>query len=193
MSAPKYDTSNYDAAANKYKELQDKYSGEGAYKQAEAESYDTAKQHAGEIAQTVAENAGGTAGANAQAAARSAGMSRSKAIATGAQMSGNAAANAYGNTYNNAYNNAYTSNLNARLTSNQNAINNQEKLMGMEQQKDTNKYNSDSNRYSAGMGLAGGIFNGIANALSDETKKNISDKTPGDRCDELLKRLRGEK
>ena len=187
MSAPKYDTSNYDAAANKYKELQDKYSGEGAYKQAEAESYNTAKQHA------VAENAGGTAGANAQASARSAGMSRSKAIATGAQMSGNAAANAYGNTYNNAYNNAYTSNLNARLTSNQNAIDSQGKLMDMEQQKDTNKYNSDSNRYSARMGLAGGIFNGIANALSDETKKNISDKTPGDRCDELLKRLRGEK
>lgn len=191
MSAPKYDTSNYDAAANKYKELQDKYSGENAYKQAETESYDTAKNHAGEIAQTVAENAGGTAGANAQAAARSAGMSRSKAIATGAQMSGNAAANAYGNTYNNAYNNAYTSNLNARLASNQNAINNQANLMGMEQQKDTNKYNSDSNRYSAGMGLAGGILNGIAN-VSDETQKDITEKTPADRCNELLKRLRGE-
>lgn len=192
MSAPKYDTSNYDAAANKYKELQDKYSGENAYKQAETESYDTAKNHAGEIAQTVAENAGGTAGANAQAAARSAGMSRSKAIATGAQMSGNAAANAYGNTYNNAYNNAYTSNLNARLASNQNAINNQANLMGMEQQKDTNKYNSDSNRYSAGMGLAGGIFNGVASALSDETQKDITEKTSADRCNELLKRLRGE-
>ena len=191
MSAPKYDTSNYDAAANKYKELQDKYSGENAYKQAETESYDTAKNHAGEIAQTVAENTGGTAGANAQAAARSAGMSRSKAIATGAQMSGNAAANAYGNTYNNAYNNAYTSNLNARLASNQNAINNQANLMGMEQQKDTNKYNSDSNRYSAGMGLAGGILNGIAN-VSDETQKDITEKTPADRCNELLKRLRGE-
>lgn len=192
MSAPKYDTSNYDAAAEKYKELQDKYSGESAYKQAEAESYDTAKNHAGEIAQTVAENAGGTAGANAQAAARSAGMSRSKAIATGAQLSGNAAANAYGNTYNNAYNNAYTSNLNARLASNQNAINSQANLMGMEQQKDTNQYNSESNRYSAGMGLAGGIFNGIASALSDETQKDITEKTSFDRCDELLKRLKGE-
>lgn len=192
MSAPKYDTSNYDAAAEKYKELQDKYSGESAYKQAEAESYDTAKNHAGEIAQTVAENAGGTAGANAQAAARSAGMSRSKAIATGAQLSGNAAANAYGNTYNNAYNNAYTSNLNARLASNQNAINSQANLMGMEQQKDTNQYNSESNRYSAGMGLAGGIFNGIASALSDETQKDITEKTSSDRCDELLKRLKGE-
>lgn len=192
MSAPKYDTSNYDAAAEKYKELQDKYSGESAYKQAEAESYDTAKNHAGEIAQTVAENAGGTAGANAQAAARSAGMSRSKAIATGAQLSGNAAANAYGNTYNNAYNNAYTSNLNARLANNQNAINNQANLMGMEQQKDTNQYNSESNRYSAGMGLAGGIFNGIASALSDETQKDITEKTSSDRCDELLKRLKGE-
>lgn len=192
MSAPKYDTSNYDAAAEKYKELQDKYSGESAYKQAEAESYDTAKNHAGEIAQTVAENAGGTAGANAQAAARSAGMSRSKAIATGAQLSGNAAANAYGNTYNNAYNNAYTSNLNARLASNQNAINSQANLMGMEQQKDTNQYNSESNKYSAGMGLAGGIFNGVASALSDETQKDITEKTSSDRCDELLKRLKGE-
>lgn len=192
MSAPKYDTSNYDAAAEKYKELQDKYSGESAYKQAEAESYDTAKNHAGEIAQTVAENAGGTAGANAQAAARSAGMSRSKAIATGAQLSGNAAANAYGNTYNNAYNNAYTSNLNARLASNQNAINSQANLMGMEQQKDTNQYNSESNRYSAGMGLAGGIFNGVASALSDETQKDITEKTSSNRCDELLKRLKGE-
>lgn len=192
MSAPKYDTSNYDAAAEKYKELQDRYSGEGAYKQAESESFDTAKKHAGEIAQTVAENAGSTASANATAAARSAGMSRSKAIATGAQMAGNASANAYGNTYGNTYNNAYNNNLTSRLNSNQNAINNQTKLMDMEQQKDTNIYNSESNRYGAGMGLASGLLSGAATAMSDETKKDIYDKTSSDRCDELLKRLRGE-
>lgn len=191
MSAPKYDTSNYDAAANKYKELQNKYTGDSAYNKAESSAYQAAKRNASEVASRAAENAGSTASANATAAARSAGMSRSKAIATGAQMAGNAAANAYGNTYGNTYNNTYSSNLTSKLGANQNAINSQNQLMGMEQQKDTNKYNSDSNKYSALTGLASGALTAAAMAMSDETKKNISDKTSSDRCDELLKRLIG--
>lgn len=176
MAAPKYNSSNYDSAAAKYSELQDKYTGENGW--------NSARSQAKESAQEVAEQAGGVAGANAQAAARSAGMSRSKSIATGAQMSGNASANAYGN--------AYNSSLNSALANNQNAVNSQAALMQMQQQKDTNNYNSESNRYGAAMGAVGGVFNGVASALSDENEKEITERTSSDRCDELLAKLRGE-
>lgn len=176
MSAPSYNTSNYDAAANKYKALQDKYSGEAGWNLAEKQSQASADK--------IAANAGSTASAEASRAARSSGMTRGQAAAMGASQGALAAQNSYGNAYANARSQA--------LQNNQNTINNQTNLMNMEQQKDTNRYNSSVNKYSAGMGIAGGIFNGIAGALSDETKKDITEKTPNDRCDELLKRLRGE-
>ena len=179
MSAPSYSSSNYDAAADKYRELQEKYTGENGW--------NLATKQATEQAQLQSAQAGQVAGANAQGAARSAGMSRSKAIATGAQASGNTTAN--------IYNSAYNTGLSGSLQNNQNAINSQGTLMGYEQQKDTNKYNSDSNRYGAAMGAVGGVFNGIASALSDENLKCVQDKTDNveARRQELLARLRGEK
>ena len=177
MSAPKYSSSNYDAAADKYRQLQDKYSGENGW--------NLATRQATEQAQKQSAQAGQVAGATAQGAARSAGQSRSKAIVTGAQASGNASANTYGS--------AYSSGLNSALQNNQNTINSQGTLMGYEQQKDTNKYNSDSNRYGAAMGAVGGVFNGVASALSDEGLKDVTEKTDVDaRRAELLARLKGE-
>ena len=175
MSAPSYDSSNYDAAAEKYKQLQDKYTGENGWNLAQSQATESAKD--------VAAQSGQTAGAQAQGAARSAGMSRSKAIATGAQASGATSAN--------AYNSAYSTGLSNSLQNNANTVNAQGNMMNSEMQKDTNEYNSKAAKWNAGMGLAGGIFNGVASALSDENKKCVKDKSHSDRCDELLARLRG--
>lgn len=179
MSAPKYSSSNYDAAATKYKQLQDKYSGENGWNLAESQ--------ASKSADTIAANAGSTASSEASRAARSSGMTRGQAAAMGASQGALAAQSAYGNAYTNARSQA--------LQNNQNTINSQGTLMGYEQQKDTNKYNSDSNRYGAAMGAVGGVFNGIASALSDENLKCVQDKTDNveARRQELLARLRGEK
>lgn len=178
MAAPEYSSSNYDAAATKYRELQNKYTGENGWKLSE----DQASESAGKVAA----NAGSTASAEASRAARSSGMTRGQAAAMGASQGALAAQNAYGNAYSNAKTQA--------LQNNQNTLSSQDTLIKGGQDKDTNKYNSDSNRYGAAMGAVGGVFNGIANALSDENLKCVQDRTDNveARRQELLARLRGE-
>lgn len=175
MSAPSYESSNYDAAAKKYQDLQDKYTGEAGYALAEKQAQNSAE--------TVAANAGSNASAEASRAARTSGMTRGAAAAMGAAQGANASAN--------AYNSAYTNARAQSLQNNANTVNAQGNLLSSEMQKDTNKYNSDSAKWNAGMGIAGGVFNGIASALSDENKKCIKNKSHSDRCDELLAKLRG--
>lgn len=173
--APSYDSSNYDAAAQKYKELQSKYSGEQGWNLAQSQATTSANQ--------AATQAGQTAGAQAAGAARAAGMSRAKAAMTGASIAGNTTANSYGGLYNSA--------LSAANANNKSAIDAQNALMAGEQQKDTNKYNAQAAKYSAEMGAWGGFLGGAAKALSDKVEKKISVGTSPDRCDELLKKLRG--
>ena len=169
MAAPEYSSASYDAAANKYRELQSEYTGDTGFKKADTQAKQTATEQA--------VNAGSIAGSQAASAARTAGMSRSKSAALASQ----AAANGTLNSYNNAYNSAMANSLN----NNQNAVNSQSQLMQLEQQKDTNRYNSEANKWGAGMGVVG-----VANALSDENKKCIKSKTDvSSRCDELIERL----
>lgn len=176
MSAPSYDSSNYDAAAKKYKTLQDKYTGESGWNLATNQAETAARKQSAQ--------AGNVAGASAQGAARSAGMSRSKAIATGAQAAGSSALQTYGNSYN--------SNLSGALQNNSNTLNAQGNLMDAERQKDTNNYNSEAAKWSGTMSAIGGAWNGVASAVSDENKKDISEKSnTSARCDELLAKLKG--
>lgn len=174
MAAPSYSTANYDAAANKYKELQEQYTGDAGYKKADTQAKQTAREQA--------VNAGSVAGAQANSAARTSGMSRSKSAALASQAAANGTLNSYNNAYNSAMSNA--------LANNQNTVNAQSQLMQTETQKDTNIYNGEANKWGAGMGVVGGIFNGAANALSDKNEKCIKSKTDiNSRCDELIARL----
>lgn len=177
MSAPKYSSSNYDSAAARYQQLADKYSGENAYKYA-----DTAARQA----QVQAKEAAESEGAAAQNLARNAGYSRAKAAQAGAA--------ARASSYKNNYSNSYANTLSNIQTANSNALNAQQALLQGASQKDSNKYQSNSNRYGAAMGAVGGVFTGAANALSDESKKVIYAKTDCDkRREELLSRLKGGK
>lgn len=182
MSAPRYSSSNYDSAAAKYEQLAKKYSDT---------DFSVNQMTAAEQARSQAKGAAESEGAAAQNLALNAGYSRARAAQEGAA----ARANSYKNNYSDSYNNAYGAmrdNKNALMQQWNTRLNTQGALLNGAAQKDSNKYQSDSNRYGAAMGAVGGIFTGAANALSDETMKDITAKTDCDRRrEELLARLRG--
>lgn len=185
MSVPKYSSSNYDSAANRYTELSKQYSGLDMT----VDPMQAAKQ-----AQNQAKGAAEAEGAAAQNLARNAGYSRARAAMAGATAQSNAYKNAYGNSYNNAYS-AMQNNKNAQAQQKMNLLNSQQALMQGAAQKDQNKYTSDSNAFGAKMGAIGGLLNGVASVIpSDERTKDIKKKTDVNaRRDELIARLRGRK
>lgn len=168
MSAS-YSSSNYDSAAKKYEELQKKYSGEAGYDLASKEATKAAGQ------------AGQAASTNAAASARASGMSKAQAASTGASNGANATLNAYGSAQSQA------------LANNQNTINNEGQKLSFEANKDQNRWQSEQNKYNAWLGGIGGLATGIAQGLSDGNAKNIKYSSKNERCDELIKRLKGEK
>ena len=169
----KYNSSNYDSAAQKYSELQKQYTGENA------------TQSVNQTAKTVgAENAaqaGSTAGQSAASAARSAGMSKGQAALTGANIAAGAASNAYQNAYQNA--------ANLAQQNNQNALSSQANQVNWGKAKDDTTYQNENAWWGNILSAAGDVAGA---ALSDENKKNIYAKTSSERCDELIKKLRGE-
>lgn len=180
MSAPKYSSSNYDSAAAKYQQLADQYAG--------SDNYTKYAQQAAKTAGAEAQSAATQAGASAKSNALNAGYSRAKAARAGQNATASQFNTSYNSSYNNAYNNAYNAATNAKNAQ----LNAYGSLLNGAQQKDANKYTSDSNRYGAAMGAVGGVFTGAANALSDGTQKEISAKTDVQkRRKELLSRLRG--
>lgn len=182
MSAPKYSSSSYDAAAAKYEQLAKKYSDT---------DFTVNQMEAANQARSQAKGAAESEGAAAQNLALNAGYSRARAAQEGAA----ARANSYKNNYSNSYNNAYGAmrdNQNTKMSQMGTRLNAESNLLAGAQQKDANRYQSDSNRYGALMGGIGGVFTGASNALSDETTKEIHAKTDCDkRREELLARLRG--
>ena len=180
MGAPSYNNNMFMAAALKYGQLEDEYRG-------------TANEYTGEkgwekatgMASDSATKAGQVAGNSAVKAARTSGMSKSTAAIMGANASRDTTLN------------SYQTNLNSALQNNSNAVSakgklldNGAQLMNAAAQQDTNRYNSDVNKWGAGMGMVGGVLNGVAAALSDEDMKCIKEKT-NTRCDELIGRLKG--
>jgi hypothetical protein len=182
LSAPKYSSSSYDAAAAKYEQLAKKYSDT---------DFTVNQMAAAEQARSQAKGAAESEGASAQNLALNAGYSRARAAQEGAA----ARANSYKNNYSNSYNNAYGAmrdNQNTSMSQMGTRRNAESNLLAGAQQKDANRYQSDSNRYGALMGGIGGIFTGASNALSDVNKKDIHAETDCEkRREEILKRLRG--
>ena len=185
MSAPRYSSSNYDAAAAKYEQLAKKYSDT---------DFSVNQMTAAEQARSQAKGAAESEGAAAQNLALNAGYSRARAAQEGAA----ARANSYKNNYSNSYSNAYGAmrdNKNALMQQWNTRLNTQGALLNGAMQKDSNNYQSESNRYGAAMGAVGGAFTGMANAIpSDENLKTIYAKTDcNKRREELLSRLKGGK
>lgn len=168
----KYNSSNYDSAAQKYSELQEQYTGESGTQKVT----DYATQSAGQAALSAGKNAG----AAATSAARSAGMSKAQAALTGAQMANNAA--------NSQYNSAYNSAANIAQQNNNNALSAQANQVNWGKSKDDTNYQSNNAWWGNILSAAGDVAGA---ALSDENKKDVSQKTSSARCDELIQKLRG--
>ena len=161
----KYNSSNYDSAAKKYDELQQQYTGETG-----SESVNTyAKEVAGENA------------AKAGSAARSAGMTKGQSALSAGQIAANTTANAYNSAYNSAANIAQQNNTNA-LQSQANQVN-------WGKAKDDTTYQNENAWWGNLLSAAGDVAGA---ALSDENKKDVCAKTSSERCDELIRKLRGE-
>ena len=169
----KYNSSNYESAAQKYNELQQQYTGESG-----SESVNT---YAKEVAGENAAKAGSAAGQSALSAARSAGMTKGQSALSAGQIAANTTANAYNSAYNSAANIAQQNNTNA-LQSQANQVN-------WGKAKDDTTYQNENAWWGNLLSAAGDVAGA---ALSDENKKNICAKTSSERCDELIKKLRGE-
>lgn len=182
MSAPRYSSDSYDTAADKYEKLAKKYS---------ETDFSVDTNSAARQARTQAKGASELEGVAAQNVAKNAGYTRAKAAQEGAAARSNSYRNQYANSYNNAYS-AMRANQDMKANQALNRLNAQSALLSGAQQKDANRYQSESNRFGAAMGGIGGIFTGASNALSDITKKDIHEETDAEaRRAELLARLRG--
>lgn len=210
MSAPSYSSTNFLASAFNQKQATD--SANAAFNAAKAEYEKSQNKYLGEngwnLATKQAEEsasknslmAGKNAAATSMSAARSNGMSKAKSVALASANGNKAATDSYGSLYQSGLSNAITNNnntvnsygnkLNAVNSNNSNNINAANQLLNGGSEMDKNNYNNSVNKWSAGMGLAGGILSGVASALSDENMKDIHCSS---RHDELLNKLRGLK
>lgn len=141
MAVPSLSTSSYDSAANKYKELSARYSGNAGVKNAE--------QNAG----SYASRAGSQAAASAMSGARSAGMSKSQAALMAANAGSKAATE------------GFNSGVNAYLQSGQNAVTNQGQLLSSEYNKDIARDQRKLQKKAQPWRITEGVATGISNAL----------------------------
>lgn len=169
-----YDDTKYVAAANKYNDLADQYTGKKGQETASAQ------------ARTEASNSSATAAATAKNNALNAGYSRAKAARMG-QAEG---AKQYNTAYQNGYNNAVAMN-NAAMTAKANDIQTQANIANKKYDVKNQDYNNTMDIVDKSVGAAGGILSGVAGMMSDENCKEITMKTSAERCDELLAKLRG--
>ena len=194
MGAPSFNNNMCMAAALKDNQLENEYKGNISEYRETADEYTGEKgwEKATGMASESATKAGQVAGNNAVRAARTAGMSKAVAAMMGANASRDTTLNSYQPNLNSALqNNSNTVSAKGKvLDSGSQLMNNGSQLMNAAAQQDTNRYNSDVNKWGAGMGMGGGVLNGVAAALSDEDMKCIKEKT-NTRCDELIGRLKG--
>ena len=157
MSSVKYDSSNYDAAKEKYEQLERKYAGKSGIDIGRAQG------------SNIAETAGKSAVQSATAGARSAGMNKAQAARAGMGAGSKAACENYG---------AGTERARKKQ---QNELSNSLSMTDKASQVDQKKYEGKVNQETAKMGaISSGLKDAatvagtaIAAMASDETLKNL--------------------
>lgn len=157
MSSVKYDSSNYDAAKEKYEQLERKYAGKSGIDIGRAQG------------SNIAETAGKSAVQSATAGARSAGMNKAQAALAGMGAGSKAASDNYG------------AGTQMALNKQQNELANSLSMVDKASQVDQKKYEGKVNQETAKMGaISGGLRDAatvagaaIAAMASDETLKNL--------------------
>ena len=157
MSSVKYDSSNYDAAKEKYEQLERKYAGKSGIDIGRAQG------------SNIAETAGKSAVQSATAGARSAGMNKAQAALAGMGAGSKAASDNYG------------AGTQMALNKQQNELSNSLSMVDRASQVDQKKYEGKVNQETAKMGaISSGLKDAatvagtaIAAMASDETLKNL--------------------
>ena len=154
MSSIKYDSSNYDAAKEKYEQLERKYAGKSGIDIGRAQG------------SNIAETAGKSAVQSATAGARSAGMNKAQAALAGMGAGSKAASDNYG------------AGTQMALNKQQNELSNSLSMVDKASQVDQKKYEGKVNQATANMGaISGGLRTAatvVGSAIaSDETLKNL--------------------
>ena len=157
MSSVKYDSSNYDAAKEKYEQLERKYAGKSGIDIGRAQG------------SNIAETAGKSAVQSATAGARSAGMNKAQAALAGMGAGSKAASDNYG------------AGTQMALNKQQNELSNRLSMTDKASQVDQKKYEGKVNQETAKMGaISSGLKDAatvagtaIAAMASDETLKNL--------------------
>lgn len=151
---PKYSSSNYDAAREKYQALADRYAGSAGLKIAQSQG------------SNIAETAGKSAVQSAIAGARSAGMSKAQSALAGAGSGSKAASDNYAN------------GVNSALGKQQNELGNALNAMNVAKDIDNAKYQGKVNTATGTLGALGSAIGSTAGLIgaaivSDETLKNL--------------------
>ena len=157
MSSVKYDSSNYDAAKEKYEQLERKYAGKSGIDIGRAQG------------SNIAETAGKSSVQSATAGARSAGMNKAQAALAGMGAGSKAASDNYG------------AGVQMALNKQQNELANSLSMVDKANQVDQKKYEGKVNQETAKMGaISSGLKDAatvagtaIAAMASDETLKNL--------------------
>ena len=157
MSSVKYNSSNYDAAKEKYEQLERKYAGKSGIDIGRAQG------------SNIAETAGKSAVQSATAGARSAGMNKAQAALAGMGAGSRAASDNYG------------AGTQMALNKQQNELSNSLSMTDKASQVDQKKYEGKVNQETAKMGaISSGLKDAatvagtaIAAMASDETLKNL--------------------
>ena len=157
MSSVKYDSSNYDAAKEKYEQLERKYAGKSGIDIGRAQG------------SNIAETAGKSAVQSATAGARSAGMNKAQAALAGMGAGSKAASD------------NYSAGTQMALNKQQNELSNSLSMVDKASQVDQKKYEGKVNQETANMGaISSGLKDAatvagtaIAAMASDETLKNL--------------------
>ena len=162
MSSVKYDSSNYDAAKEKYEQLERKYAGKSGIDIGRAQG------------SNIAETAGKSAVQSATSGARSAGMNKAQAALAGMGAGSKAASDNYG------------AGTQMALNKQQNELSNRLSMTDKASQVDQKKYEGKVNQETAKMGaISSGLKDAatvagtaIAAMASDETLKNLDGYAP---------------
>lgn len=154
MSSVKYDSSNYDAAKEKYEQLERKYAGKAGIDIGRAQG------------SNIAETAGKSAVQSATAGARSAGMNKAQAALAGMGAGSKAASDNYG------------AGTQMALNKQQNELANSLSMVDRANQVDQKKYEGKVNQNTANMGAISSALRAAATIAgaaiaSDETLKNL--------------------
>lgn len=170
---------NYQNAAERYKEIAEKNSGEKGYQK----SYQTAKKDAAEMSDIQA----GKAANQAETGYRRAGLSKAESAALAGNQNAQAYQNSYGQNFQNQQNQMNAQQANA-VNAASNYANQQGQMTQMQQQEGQNEYDRKWGNWGNALGIGGSFLKLASDSRLKMDIKNISAQECSDKIGAILDR-----